>query len=176
LEFSRQIVKNNNGKLLATSSYLRKRGWNSPDVITRAKRELLNAGFIFETVMGHRPNKASWYAVTWRSLDKIKGFDPGSAELFRRGAYAEIAIFQPKLTRDAIYKKWRNPANENATLNSPNVIERVLTAPANVIEATPISSSDVSIGHLNESKSSTSYVDHLEKPSPAVASLLWDQP
>lgn len=39
--------------------------------------------------MGHRPNKASWYAVTWRSLDKLPGYDVGTIEGFKRGAYQQ---------------------------------------------------------------------------------------
>lgn len=87
LEIARQFVRDNNGRLLASIAYLSKRGWHSRDVIVRAKRELLEAGFIFETVMGHRPNKAGWFAVTWRTLDRMPGFDPGAAECFQRGAY-----------------------------------------------------------------------------------------
>lgn len=87
LELARQFVRNNNGRLLASLSYLSKRGWNSADVITRAKRELLEGGFIHETVKGHRPNKASWYAVTWRTLDRLPGYDPGAAAAFERSAY-----------------------------------------------------------------------------------------
>lgn len=95
MEVARQILRDNNGRLLASAAYLAKRGWNSRDVITRAKRELLDAGFIFETVMGQRPNKASWYAVTWRALDKLPGFDAGAAELFERGAYQKNATLRP---------------------------------------------------------------------------------
>ena len=47
LELARQFVRDNNGKLLLSAAYLAKRGWKSADVITRAKRELLAAGFIF---------------------------------------------------------------------------------------------------------------------------------
>lgn len=86
-EFARQFVRDNNGRLLASSAYLEKRGWKSVDVITRAKRELLEAGFIFETVKGQRPNKASWYAVTWRTLDNCAGYDPSTKGAFERGAY-----------------------------------------------------------------------------------------
>lgn len=86
-EFARQFVRDNNGRLLASSAYLAKRGWTSVDVITRAKRELLEAGFIFETVKGQRPNKASWYAVTWRTLDKCAEYDFGTEKAFERGAY-----------------------------------------------------------------------------------------
>lgn len=87
IEFARQYVRDNNGRLLASRAYLAERGWNSSDVIHRAKNELLKAGFIHEMVKGQRPNKASWYAITWYTLDKIKGYDFGTAENFQRGAY-----------------------------------------------------------------------------------------
>ena len=94
-ELARQFVRDNNGRLLASAAYLAKRGWKSADVITRAKRDLIEAGFIHETVKGHRPNKASWYAVTWQTLDKIAGFDPGATETFVRGAYQKNAPLRP---------------------------------------------------------------------------------
>ena len=97
-ELARQFVRDNNGRLLASGAYLAKRGWKSADVITRAKRELLDAGFLFETVKGHRPNKASWYAVTWRTLDKIPGYDTGAALCFERGAYQKAAPLKKSLT------------------------------------------------------------------------------
>lgn len=89
MELGRQFVKDNNGRLLLSRAHLAKRGWSSNDTINRAKAELLATGFIFETVKGHRPNKASWYAVTWRALDRIPGYDPGALELFRRSAYQD---------------------------------------------------------------------------------------
>lgn len=88
-EVARQFVKDNNGRLLISRAYMLKRGWNSSDTITNAKRQLLDGGFIYETVMGHRPNKASWYAVTWMALDKLPGYDYGAYEGFRRGAYRQ---------------------------------------------------------------------------------------
>jgi hypothetical protein len=87
LEVARQITKDDNGRLLLSRAYMATRGWRSVDMLTKAKRELLAAGFIFETVMGQRPNKASWYAVTWRRLDRIPGYDVGTTLLFERGAY-----------------------------------------------------------------------------------------
>lgn len=95
MEIFRQFVKDNNGRLLASRAYLAGRGWNSADVINRAKRELLEAGFIHETVKGHRPNKASWYAVTWRILDPHHGYDPGAAATFVRGAYRGASLPEP---------------------------------------------------------------------------------
>jgi hypothetical protein len=99
LEIARQIVRDNNGRLLASAAYLETRGWKSRDVITRAKRELLDAGLIFETVKGHRPNKASWYAVTWRSLDRTREFDPGAAAAFIQGEYRSVASGKSKPLR-----------------------------------------------------------------------------
>src|SRR5690606_10298307 len=87
LEVARQYHQDDNGRMLLSSRYLAPRGWRSPEVITRAKRELLDAGFIFETVKGHRPNKASWYAITWVSLDPHPDYDAGAQQAFVRGAY-----------------------------------------------------------------------------------------
>ena len=87
LEVARQVTRDNNGWLLLSRGYMAGRGWNSVDMLTKAKRELLGAGFIFETVKGQRPNKAARYAVTWRALDRRPGYDTGAAEAFQRGAY-----------------------------------------------------------------------------------------
>ena len=95
MELARQYVRHNNGSLLASRAYLASRGWKSADVIQRAKDELLAAGFIHETVKGHRPNTASRYAVTWYTLDSLPGYDVGAVESFRRGAYRENAILSP---------------------------------------------------------------------------------
>lgn len=111
VEVARQFVRDNNGRLLLSRAYMAKRGWKSADTVSKAKRELLTAGFIHETVMGHRPNKASWYAVTWRSLDKMPGYDPGAIETFKRGAYQQIAPLK------------------NASLVPPAGTERTLIVP-----------------------------------------------
>jgi hypothetical protein len=87
LEVARQFVRDNNGRLLLSRAYMDGRGWKSADMLTKAKRELLGAGFIHETVQGHRPNKASWYAVTWHTLDRDPRYDPGAIETFERGSY-----------------------------------------------------------------------------------------
>ena len=90
-EVARQFVKDNNGRLLISRAYMAKRGWKSSDTITNAKRQLLDGGFIYETVMGHRPNKASWYAITWMGLDKLPGYDVGAYEGFIRSAYLRVS-------------------------------------------------------------------------------------
>jgi hypothetical protein len=92
LEAARQFVRDNNGRMILTRAYLGKRGWNSNDVISRARDELVAAGFLHETVKGHRPNKASWYAVTWLMLDRLQGYDLGAVETFKRSAYQNAVL------------------------------------------------------------------------------------
>lgn len=87
MDVARQFVRDNNGRLLLSRAHMEKRGWRSVDMLTKGKKELMDAGFIFETVKGQRPNKASWYAVTWRLLDPHPSYDAGAALLFERGAY-----------------------------------------------------------------------------------------
>lgn len=92
LEVARQFVRDNNGRLLLSRAHMQTRGWKSADMLSKAKRELLEAGFIYETVKGQRPNKASWYAVTWRMLDRHPGYDMGAVEGFMRGAYRNASV------------------------------------------------------------------------------------
>lgn len=92
MDIARQYRRDNNGQLLASRVHLLERGWKSHDTVARAVKELVAAGFIHQTVMGHRPNKASWYAVTWRTLDRHPGYDHGAAESFVRGAYKNTPL------------------------------------------------------------------------------------
>ena len=141
-ELARQFVRDNNGRLLASAAYLAKRGWKSADVITRAKRDLIEAGFVHETVKGHRPNKASWYAVTWRALDKIPGFDIGAAEMIERGAYQKNASLRP----------------------SPGVGKPSI-APSHGVESAPPTPSHGAIRGVFTAPSTPSHGNHLEMPS-----------
>jgi hypothetical protein len=84
---ARQYNQSNNGALRCGRAYMKERGWKSMDTLTKAKRELLDAELIYETVKGCRPNKASLYAITWCALDKVNGFDAGAAAGFQRSAY-----------------------------------------------------------------------------------------
>ena len=97
LELARQVLPDNNGRLLLTSKYLSKRGWRSAGVISRAKRELLDAELIYETVMGYRPNKASWFAVTWKNLSASQDYDVGASKGFVKGAYKKDVYKNPSL-------------------------------------------------------------------------------
>lgn len=89
IDIARQYMGSNNGSLRCGKAYMQPKGWNSMDMLTKAKRELLEAELLFETVKGARPNKASWYAVTWQTLDKLDGLDAGASTAFKRGAYRD---------------------------------------------------------------------------------------
>ncbi len=91
LDIARQYLGDNNGRLLASESALRPRGWNSKDTITRARRELEAAGLIVETRKGARPSKAAWFAVTWLNLDWTPDMDMPRAG-YRRGLYLENTL------------------------------------------------------------------------------------
>lgn len=84
IEIAFQYMGENNGQLLASLAKLRTRGWNSSDKLHRAKKELLEGGFIVETVKGGRPNYASWYAVIWWPLNRHPRFDFGAEDAFKR--------------------------------------------------------------------------------------------
>jgi hypothetical protein len=88
LDIARQFTGSNNGRLVACTKYLAPRGWKSHDTATRARRELEAAGFIVETRMGMRPNRAAWFALTWVGLDWSPEMDI-KREQFRRGLYAK---------------------------------------------------------------------------------------
>lgn len=124
MEVARQFVRDDNGRMLLSREYLKKRGWYSAGVIQKAKQELLDARFIFQTVLGHRPNKASWYAVTWRRLDKLPGYDFGVEQMFERGAYrsAPGKEKRPPLA-------CRNPKKNGASLSPPHGTERPAIVP-----------------------------------------------
>jgi hypothetical protein len=161
MEFARQFVRDNNGRLLASGAYLATRGWKSADVIFRAKRELLDAGFIFETVKGQRPNKASWYAVTWRSLDKCKGYDFSTEKAFERGAYLknEALKIDPLTPRDGIKRSQIAPSDG---------VEQPATTPSHgaIRTSLPLSSTPSDGGHLEN------YHLHVEMPDIGIAAAL----
>ena len=142
MEFARQFVRDNNGRLLCSMAHLGPRGWRSNDVITRATRELVAAGFVHQTVQGQRPNKASWYAVTWRTLDRHPGYDLGAAESFERGSY-----------------------RKNAPLTPPPGVAKPSIAPSPGVELPLTAPSPGAMAPIFAPTSTPSPGDHLEKPS-----------
>ena len=168
LEFARQFVRDNNGRLLCSMTYLGPRGWKSNDVITRAVRELVAAGFVHQTAQGHRPSKASWYAVTWRALDRHPGYDVGTVESFQRGAYRLWAAAQCPAE---IAPPTPSPgAEKNASLTPSPGVERASRAPSPGVGALPTAPSPGAVEGGFGTFSTPGDGDHLEKPSTAQRS------
>lgn len=86
LDIARQFDGRNNGRLVACMSALKARGWTSNATLTRARRELEEAGLLFQTRIGMRPNRAAWFALTWASLDWIPEMEC-SQSAYPRGLY-----------------------------------------------------------------------------------------
>lgn len=162
IEVDRQFVRDNNGRMLLSTAHLNKRGWYSASVIQKAKLELLEAALIFETVKGHRPNKASWYAVTWRRLDKLLGYDAGAEKLFQRGAY-RFTAGKPKRQPP----KCKNPKKIKA-LNPPHGIESAMIVPHHGIEAVCFVPPHGTVRPTLSRSSIPSHGNHLEMPSIAL--------
>jgi hypothetical protein len=152
-DIARQYAGDNNGRLLASAGHLAARGWTSNDTITRAKRELLETGFIYETVMGHRPNRASWYAVTWLDLDRIEGYDSGAFSGFERGAFATRA------------------PTENASLKPAGGAKATSIAPPNGASGQVAAPSPGAIERTSTRAPTPPAGDHLEKPSARAVSI-----
>lgn len=72
LEFARQYKGQkfgNNGDLSCAWSDMKERGWHSKGTLSRAVRELQEAGFIVRTRMGWK-NRCALYAITWQPIDE----------------------------------------------------------------------------------------------------------
>lgn len=70
-----QYTGRNNGKLVACRKFTEKYGIKSNNTLSRAVADLQINGLIFCTRKGARPNKASWYMLTWRPLDLTNDMD-----------------------------------------------------------------------------------------------------
>lgn len=162
LEVARQFVRDNNGRMLLSTAYLKGRGWNSAGLIQKAKVELLEGGFIVETVKGQRPNKASWYAVTWQPLDRHPGFDPGVFESFPRGAY-RFTAGKPKRPPPACTKP-----KKNAALSPAHGIGKTSIAPPHGIEPLSVVPPHGAIRATFDPLSIPPHGNHLDMPSTAL--------
>jgi hypothetical protein len=170
IEAARQCCTGGNGHILLSRAYLAKRGWKSDDVIHRAKRELLEHEFLFEMVKGHRPNKASWYAVTWHRLDPahIKCFDPGAAVAFSQGAYKRGAPFADPKTAGKTTKPSTATPTKNAALTPQHGASRPLTVPSHGAERFMPAPCSGTIRGVDRTLSAPSHGDLLEVPSPGL--------
>ncbi|AEF03711.1 hypothetical protein [Alteromonas naphthalenivorans] len=78
LEFAKQYTGKNNGKLCATYSQLKPRGWRSEDTLRKCLKELLAAKLIVLTkrgMYGSGKREPNYYGLTWQPIDKVEGFE-----------------------------------------------------------------------------------------------------
>ncbi len=170
MELARQYVRDNNGRLLCSMAYLGPRGWSSNDVITRALRELVAAGFVHQTVQGHRPSKASWYAITWQTLDRHTGYDAGAVEGFQRSAYRHLQQDSAPRTAPSrgvgmALSAPSGGAVKIAPLTPRDGAEGGSTAPSRGVGRGSTAPSGGAVEGVFDRSSTPSHGDHLEKPS-----------
>ena len=87
LDLAAQYRGDNNGDLSAAWKLMQPRGWRSEATLHKAKRELLDAGFLYEARKGRRPNVCSLFALTWFVFDDSDKFDPGAKSGFVRNEF-----------------------------------------------------------------------------------------
>ncbi len=115
LEIVRQLNGRNNGHLQLSHPWLKSRGWNSRDVISRAKHELIGRGLIMLTKQGGFNCGASQYLVTWLPVSNFVGLDI-SKGTYHPGAWALLD---------------KMPPLKNAKPRPPDGTEKPETVPAN---------------------------------------------
>lgn len=157
-ELALQYKRDNNGRLLASRSYLATRGIKSPDVIGRALKELMESGLIHQTVMGHFPKTASWYAVTWRTLDRHPSYDHGAVESFVRGAYRD------DMQKNAPPTPLKGPV-KNDVLGMSGVQVRPVIATGNLQESHAIGMANLPINPVFDASPCTGNLHLLDVPS-----------
>lgn len=104
LDLAAQYRGNNNGDLSAAWKLMQPRGWRSEATLHKAKRELLDAGFLYEARKGRRPNVCSLFALTWFAFDDSDKFDPGAKAGFMRNEFrfnAPLTVVSPPRKNDA---------------------------------------------------------------------------
>jgi hypothetical protein len=86
-ELIRQLSGRNNGHLQLASPWLKKRGWNSADVVQRAKAELITRQLAIKTRLGGLNAGPDLWAVTWLPISNYSGLTEVSAMTYHLGAW-----------------------------------------------------------------------------------------
>lgn len=87
IELARQLNGRNNGHLQLSARWLKGRGWNSDDVVQRAKNQLVERGLIALTRQGGLCMGANLYAVTWLQISNYIGLDI-TQRTYHQGAWS----------------------------------------------------------------------------------------
>ena len=86
IEIGAQLRGHNNGDLSIPWSKMKRRGFRSPETLNRARRDLIDAGFIVQTRHGGL-HQCSLYAVTWQPVHECNGKLEVAAERFPSHAW-----------------------------------------------------------------------------------------
>lgn len=121
LDIGSQYNGKNNGDLAVAWKLMKPKGWRSEATLNRAKKELLQAGFIAETRKGRLPNLCSLYGITWQPLNPNLKLDIGP-EGFPGGLWMEL----PRLPQT------------RASLATETVVEKRAIATETEVEMPPV--------------------------------------
>lgn len=99
-ELIRQLSGRNNGHLQLASPWLKKRGWNSADVVQRAKAELMARQLAIKTRLGGLNAGPDLWAVTWLPISDYSGLTEVSAMTYHPGAWHFLNLPVPLPKRD----------------------------------------------------------------------------
>ena len=112
----RQHNGNNNGHLHLSFSWLAKRGWNSRDVIQRARSELIERGLLIQTRQGGLNIGPSRFALTWLHISNFVGLDIQGKD-YHHGAWVfmDKAPMAVKNTNAVPLNGKGNPASRYST-------------------------------------------------------------
>lgn len=122
-ELIRQLSGRNNGHLQLASPWLKKRGWNSADVVQRAKAELLTRQLAIKTRLGGLNAGPDLWAVTWLPISDYTGLTEVSAMTYHPGAWHFLNLPIPPGKRDG------RSVSRNSAAPSPGMVA-ALTVPS----------------------------------------------
>lgn len=109
-ELMRQHSGSNNGHLQLATSWLKARGWNSHDVLQRAKLELVRRQLIVKTRLGGLNAGCDLWALTWLQISNFVGLDvrPGK---YQAGAWARFVDDAKNQKRRSVRRDSAIPAD-----------------------------------------------------------------
>ncbi len=120
-ELIRQLTGRNNGHLQLASPWLRKRGWNSADVVQRSKAELMARQLAIKTRLGGLNAGPDLWAVTWLPISDYSGLTEVSAMTYHPGAWHFLNPPVPVPKRDGRSASRRSAAPSPGIVAAPAV-------------------------------------------------------
>lgn len=116
-ELIRQLSGRNNGHLQLASPWLKKRGWNSADVVQRAKAELITRQLVIKTRLGGLNAGPDLWAVTWLPISNYTGLTEVSAMTYHPGAWHFLNPPVPTPKRD------KRTVSRSSTVPPPGMVD-----------------------------------------------------